>query len=247
MADQALDAAQYFALLEPLLPGIVDMFGPKCEVVLHDFSKPEGSIVAIAGSLTERHIGGSMSKIGLRVRAFGDDAENTYIYITRLPDGRIVRSSTMVLRAQGKVFGALCINYDITALDDAVAALSYLHSVPVTDAAPPEPVTFADDASHVLHEMIVGELGAMGRPTQRLRKAERLQLLRALKRSGAFTLQRAVPQIAEHIGVSRATIYADLRTIGTDEQRETTTSPQEGSGHGHETTGHPLLHRRGAP
>jgi predicted transcriptional regulator YheO len=226
MAADADDYSSSFSLLESLASGIVDMFGPNCEVVVHDFSKEGDSIVAISGNVTGRHIGGSMSKIGLQIRAFGDDAQASYLYITRLPDGRVVRSSTIVLRSDGKVFGAFCINYEITGIDAAATALSHLRSVPMSDIPTTErtplaedvsqvlhDITFADDVGQVLHELITEEMRAIPLVNGRLRKPERLQLLRVLKRKGAFTLQRAVPQVAEHLGVSRATIYTDLHNL----------------------------------
>src|SRR3954449_8004919 len=85
-------------MLAPVLRGIVETFGRNCEAVLHDFRDPEHSIVAIAGDVTHRHVGGSVTRIGLALIAKGDDAEDEINYITRTPSGRIVKSSTILLR-----------------------------------------------------------------------------------------------------------------------------------------------------
>ena len=208
------DLDHYLPLLESVSAGIVEMFGRNCEVVVHDFSRAEGgSIVAIAGEVTGRHVGGSLSKIGLGIRALGDDADDSYVYVMRLPDGRIVRSSTIVLRNLGRVVGALCINYDITAFDGVAVALADFQAQKSSVAASAEPVTFGDDVAQVLEDIILEETRAMGLSQKPRHKTDRQELLRRLKRKGAFTLQRAAPQVAEHLGVSRATVYTDLQVI----------------------------------
>lgn len=55
------------AALTPVVEGIAATFGPVCEVVLHDYRNPEKSVVAVAGSVTGRTVGGAMSEIGMRV------------------------------------------------------------------------------------------------------------------------------------------------------------------------------------
>lgn len=202
-------ADDYMGFLKPLLPGIARTFGRNCEVVLHDFRKPEGSIVAIEGNVTDRHVGGSVSQIGLSIMAEGDDAKDEYIYLTRAPNGRVMKSTTVPLRdADGHVFGAFCINYDISDLRMVAGVLEDMIGSP---AHPPQQTSFVDDVGKVISEVIQEEELAIGRRIDHLNRRDRLDLLLALDRRGVFSLQRAVPQVAEHLGVSRATLYADLR------------------------------------
>src|SRR5919112_1144427 len=86
------------AALTPVVDGIAATLGSFCEVVVHDFRRPERSVVAIAGSVTGRAVGGSMSEIGMGILARGDAAEDELNYITRTPGGKLLKSSTMVLR-----------------------------------------------------------------------------------------------------------------------------------------------------
>jgi predicted transcriptional regulator YheO len=111
--------------LVPLVDGIAATFGPVCEVVLHDYRDPEKSVVAVAGALTGRSVGGAMSEIGLRMLARGDEAADELNYLTRTKGGQQLKSSTMVLRdSTGAVFGALCVNVDVTAVQQAQALLA---------------------------------------------------------------------------------------------------------------------------
>jgi predicted transcriptional regulator YheO len=205
------EADRHFATLEPVIAGIAETFGRNCEVVLHDFRRPDGSIVAIAGNVTGRHVGGSMSQIGLSILAAGDDAEDQYVYVTRAPNGRVLKSTTMPLRdSRGHVFGALCINYDITDLRMLASALEDLAG---STRQTPQQVAFLDDVAEVIAETIHEEELSLGRSIDRHDKHDRLEVIRGLEKRGVFSLQRSVPQVAEHLGVSRATLYAYLRDV----------------------------------
>ena len=150
-AAQGRDAERdaILAALTPVVDGIAATFGPVCEVVLHDYRRPEESVVAVAGTVTGRTVGGAMSEIGMRVLARGDEAADELNYLTRTGDGTLVKSSTMVLRdSTGAVFGALCVNVDVTAVGRAhtllgVPALCGRHE----HSSRPVPPTFLDYTS----------------------------------------------------------------------------------------------------
>jgi predicted transcriptional regulator YheO len=206
------EAETLLSSVEPLVDGIAATFGPHCEVVLHDFRHPENSIRALAGSVTSRHVGGAMSEIGLGVLARGDAAEDQLNYITRTADGRTIKSSTMVLRTRsGRVAGALCVNLDISEL--RVAAASILSLI----GAAPEPAAtttvFSDDIGEVIETVVAQEESRLGRVLPRDTRNGRLAIVGALDARGVFTLPRAAQQVAAHLKVSRATVYADLAAV----------------------------------
>jgi predicted transcriptional regulator YheO len=201
-ADAVLDA------LRPVIDGLAATFGPMCEVVLHDYRQGEQSVVAVAGAVTGRTVGGALSEIGLAVLAQGDAAANDLNYLTRTPDGRLIKSSTMPLRdGDGHVFGALCVNVDVTALRQAGDVLTALAG---TLPAQVPATTFSDEFDDVVDALVRAEEVARGRPVAALTRAERLALLRALDQRGVFTVRNAVPRLAERLGMSRSGVYADL-------------------------------------
>jgi predicted transcriptional regulator YheO len=198
-------------VLKSIVPAVAAALGRHCEVVLHDFRTPDNSIVAIAGGLTGRHVGGSMSQMGLEVLAAGDDAEDVYDYVTRGPGGRVMRSTTIPLRdADGHVFGAFCINVDTTELRQLH---SFVEDMIGTAQPSPKDVTFVDNVGDVIDEVIREEQAKLGYTVDRFARAERLEILRALDRRGVFSVQKSVPQVADYLGVSRVTVYAYLREV----------------------------------
>ncbi|MDT0398759.1 MULTISPECIES: PAS domain-containing protein [Streptomyces] len=198
------------AALAPVVDGIAATFGPVCEVVLHDYRRPEGSVVAVAGSVTGRTVGGAMSEIGMRVLARGDEAADELNYLTRTGTGALVKSSTMVLRdSTGAVFGALCVNVDVTAVEQAHTLLGALAGLGGGPAEPPV-TTFGNDIDAVVEAILDDHRSLRHRGWGRLDREERLRLFRDLDARGVFAVRRAVEQVAGRLGISRASAYSYL-------------------------------------
>ncbi|WP_432155270.1 MULTISPECIES: helix-turn-helix transcriptional regulator [unclassified Streptomyces] len=208
------------AAVRPVVEGIAATFGPLCEVVLHDYRRPEASVVAVAGSVTGRAVGGAMSEIGMRVLARGDTAADELNYLTRTPRGDLVKASTMVLRdSSGTVFGALCVNVDVTALDRARSLLGSLAGAADRAADAPE-TTFGDDIDSVVDALLDRHLSPHDRAWTALDRAERIALFRGLDTHGVFAVRRSVEQVAARLGISRASAYhylAQARAAAADD------------------------------
>lgn len=209
MSETALDAERdaVLAALRPVVDGIAATFGPVCEAVLHDYRDPERSVVAVAGSVTGRTVGGAMSEIGMRVLARGDEARDELNYVTRTDGGTLLKSSTMVLRdSTGAVFGALCVNLDVTAVDRAHALLGALAGTAGIPADPPA-TTFADDIDAVVEAIVDAHPLRRGAGWAALDRDRRLELFRDLDGRGVFAVRRSVEHVAARLGISRASAY----------------------------------------
>ncbi|PJE97262.1 DNA-binding protein [Streptomyces carminius] len=213
------------AALAPVVDGIAATLGSFCEVVVHDFRRPERSVAAIAGSVTGRTVGGSMSEIGMGILARGDEARDELNYVTRTRDGKLVKSSTMVLRdSTGTVFGALCVNLDITAVNQVHALIGGLAGV-TTPAAVPT-TTFGDDIGSVVDAVVDTYQLRENKPWSDLSRTERLDLFTRLHERGVFAVRRSVPQVAARLGISRASAYNYLAEVRARSARD-----DAGSGH----------------
>lgn len=207
------------AALVPVADGIAATFGSLCEVVVHDYRRPEESVVSIAGSVTGRSVGGAMSEIGMGMLARGDEAGDELNYLTRTQDGKLVKSSTVLLRdSGGVVFGALCVNLDITAVQQVGTLIGELAGV----AAPAEvPTTTFGDSVEVVDAVVGSVVDAYqlkrSRPWGELDRAERVELFRGLDERGVFAVRRAVPLVAERLGISRASAYSYLAKARAEE------------------------------
>ncbi|WP_086558530.1 helix-turn-helix transcriptional regulator [Streptomyces africanus] len=195
------------AALTPVVDGIAATFGPVCEVVLHDYRNPEKSVVAVAGSVTGRAVGGAMSEIGMRVLSHGDEAADDLNYVTRTRNGTLVKSSTMVLRdSTGAVFGALCVNVDVSAVSQVHDLLGALAGARAAPAELPT-TTFGNDIDSVVDALVDAHQSKQRGSWAELDRAERLELFGGLDTRGVFAVRGAVEQVAARLGISRASAY----------------------------------------
>ncbi|CAL9663124.1 helix-turn-helix transcriptional regulator [Streptomyces sp. enrichment culture] len=234
MSDEAAPDAErdaVLAALRPVVDGIAATFGPVCEVVLHDYRRPERSVVAVAGSVTGRTAGGTGSgtadESGIRVPPRGgtersdtdradtdrahtarrDTARDALNHVTRTDDGTLLKSSTMVLRdSTGTVFGALCVHLDVTAVDRAHALLGALAGTAGLPADPPA-TTFGDDIDAVVDAIVDTHPLRRAAGWAALDRDQRLELFRDLDGRGVFAVRRSVEHVANRLGISRASAY----------------------------------------
>jgi predicted transcriptional regulator YheO len=200
-----------FASLRPAMAAIVDLLGPGCEVVLHDMSDPDASVIAIEGDVTGRNIGAPLTDSGL-TSLRSPESGRVYSYTTVAEGGRVIKSSSVFLSDEkGTIFGGLCINLDVTPFLTFDRHLQGLLR-PTDDDVPAQ--TFGGDVGEVLDQMLDDAIAATGIPISLMQRADRLRVVRTLEEKGAFLLRRAMPLVAERLGVSRHTIYSDLAEIG---------------------------------
>ena len=219
------DASLRLRMLAEIIGPLTRSLGTNFELVLHDYRIPDCSIVAVAGKVTERRVGSAMSEIGLSILAEGNAAQDRLNYLTKAPNGRVVNSSTIVLRDDHQsVFGALCINMDVTAIRHAAAILDALAG----NFAEPQPTTFTNDIREVIDAALREVL--RGRAAALLSRQERLEVIRVLNARGIFNVKRAMGQVADVLSVSRATAYWCLQAVRSETAKSGPAAASDGRG-----------------
>jgi len=204
-ADVALES------MRPLVRMVAASIGRNCEVVLHDLRTPNASVIEIAGNLSERHIGAPVNEISRWLLAQGKDLEEKSNKLIRTARGRTLKSSALLLRgADGKAFGVFCVNIDVTEL---ISVSRIMADMAGADESIPQPPKLGDDIAYVVQTVLAAEETKVGARLNIGVREDRVRLFRALQTHGVFTLKRAVPRLAEHFGVSRATIYTYLNEM----------------------------------
>lgn len=206
------------ALVEPLagtLPG-------DAEVVLHDLRRLPNSIVAIAGDVTGRSVGSPSTDMLLRKAAEGTLA-TTVGYETRLPDGRVLRSTTIVIRDSNDTpVAALCVNADVMIWQavKAIAEAMLPSASPASDSeaqAEPPAENFVRDIDELAQHLLAEAIGACGVPVELMQKKHKLTVVSDLKDRGFFLLKESVEIAAQALQVTRFTIYNYLNELGNEE------------------------------
>lgn len=188
---------------------IANQFGDKCEVVLHDLTGDyDHTIVAIEhGYITGRTIGGCGSNIGLQVLRGTSNGEDMYNYFTRTPTGKLLRSSTIHLRDdQGKVIGAICVNFDITELVDMEGQIQSLTMYSGKNSAGAGEC-LATNVTELMDYLISECETLMGKTVDQLTKEDKIAAIRFFDSKGAFLITKSGDRICEFLNISKFTLY----------------------------------------
>jgi len=196
----------------PLVHGVANTFGSNCEVVLHDFSNLQSSIVEIAnGQVTGRDVGSPMTEVSLNKVNNGNTEEDVYNYTGKSADGRVLKSSTVFIKDDnGEAIGCFCINFDMTELVAAKNVMGEIMKV-AGDAEVKE--ESGNKINDVLTDIVNQTIEAKGKPIAYLTKDEKVAIVNKLDKQGAFLIKGAIDYVAKVLCVSRYTIYNYLDEI----------------------------------
>ena len=202
-------------------------------MVIHDVGAkhPEHSIVAIEnGHVTGRKVGDGASHVVLeQVRQADAQPSDHLSYLTKTPDGKILKSSTMYIRGRnGKVAAILgMIPEGLILLTSVVFAVSVLRlsryktlvqdlycteSLARVDVGEPEKIVNVND---LLDELIAQSVALVGKPVALMNKEDKMRAIGFLSQSGAFLVTKSGDKIAKYFGISKYTLYSYI-----DKQQE---------------------------
>lgn len=243
---RSLDGERLIAVFTQLVEPIGRSLPSTSEVVLHDLSLLPNSIIAIHGDVTGRRVGDPATDLLLE-KASGSSADPMVGYVTTLPDGRRLCSSTMIIRdVAGTAVAALCINSDLSVWVSARHVISAMLGEQGADPHPSAAESpaaastawtdpgsseiFAHNVDELAAHLISNALRKVNIPVELMRKRHKISIVRDLKSRGMFLLRDAVDTVAERLGVTRFTIYNYLNEIADQDQRDSgRTDGQEGT------------------
>lgn len=196
---------------------IVDALGktlaPLVEVVLHDLTRPEQTIVAISNNLSGRSVGDPATEIGLARMAdpaFPDVLQN---YPNHFPDGRPAKSTSVGLKnSRGDYVAAVCLNVDISMLVAVAANLGQLAQVQASPVAIRE--SLASPRLDEVRAMLERFAAGLNTVPRALSPAQRRAAVLQLVQAGLMGLKNAQTVAADVLGVARSTVYSYLPDEG---------------------------------
>ena len=201
--------------LKQMAKGIAAQFGSNCEVVIHEISEKSAynSIVAIEnGHVTGRKIGDGPSHVVLeQMGKKRNDTQDELCYLTRTPAGKILKSSSMYIRDEdGEICAIFCINYDISTLAMAESAIHAITQVGHSPRKEPEKITL--NVADLLDDLIRQADELVGKPPALMNKEDKIRAVQFLNSQGAMLITKSGDKIAQHLGISKYTLYSYLDT-----------------------------------
>jgi predicted transcriptional regulator YheO len=193
-----------------LVDALGQTFGKYCEIVVHDFNSPESSIIAIAnGSLTGRKVGDTLDALGFQLLK-NHPAADLLNYRTKTKEGKELRSSSVFLRDdKGQIFGALCVNVDISGL---LKAQEWVQEA-LGSASTTIDERFEHSVDEVLETLIQNAVSSIGKNPPDMTREEKVAIVAYLEAKGAFLIRYSVERVAELLGMTKYTIYNYLDEI----------------------------------
>jgi predicted transcriptional regulator YheO len=213
-----------FGALSSVVDLLGAMVGDHIEVVLHDLTRPESSILQIAnGHVTGRQVGGPVlagprNDKGLAI--LGDAmlmAElpghvPVFPYPTQSRDGRSLTSATVLFRdALGQAFASLCLNADFADIEAARSILARL--LPRERAQVEQTQVEAPEMEGLMHEIIEASVRRYRKPVHRMSKDEKTAAVEMMLERGLFIVKGGVEKAAAALGVTRFSVYNYLDAI----------------------------------
>jgi predicted transcriptional regulator YheO len=200
----------------PLMKFLAQQF-PDTEIVLHDVSDLDRSIIAIENAhISGRSVGGSSTNLVLRILQ-----EQTYrrcdytpAYTSASENGKFLSSGTFFIKHEGELIGLFCTNTDLTSLHALKKAAEDLFgSRQGSRPAASIDEKLTQSVNDIPVETALGVLREMDLHPDRLSQDERLQVVSRLDRRGIFLLKGSIASVARVLKVSEPTLYRYLRTL----------------------------------
>ncbi len=203
-------------ILKQIAAALAAQFGPNCEVVVHDLAgdTEEPAIVHIEnGHVTGRKVGDGPSQVVMdQILSGEEDPQDQLAYLTRTPDGKILKSSTMFIRdGLGKVTAILSVNYDISALMMVHNAIDGLVQISPNEQSGQRNITVLN-VNDVLSGLIEQSVALVGKPVALMNKEDKVRAIRFLSEHGAFLITKSGDKVAKYFGISKYTLYSYIDT-----------------------------------
>lgn len=204
----------------PIADAMAQTFGRNCEVVLHDLSSPQSSVIYTANNhVTGRAIGQSFNHLITQV-LLSQKLQNDVVanYRTETEDGRTIKSTTALIRnAEGEAIGAFCINIDIQPL---VSTREFIEDFIRMDEEPleREEVEVVQNVWEIVEQMINQMI--FERDMEKVDKNEKMQIVQFMDKKGVFLIKGALEKVAAELKISKVTLYSYLDELRRNQKHE---------------------------
>ena len=212
-----------YACLEryiPLVTFMGEICGKNYEIILHDVSTPERSVIATCNShLSGRRVGDPMTELAKDLIRTGAYLEHDFVanYEGRTRGGKRFVSSTYFIKEKGELVGLICVNHDLEdffALSEHLNNLVQAFSLPVGGTCPTTYTENLDDSisglsSSLIHSTVLN----YHVPMEAMHSADKLEIVRILESQGVFATKGSVGQVARELHISEPTVYRYLQKI----------------------------------
>ena len=199
---------------------LILFFGRECEIAIHDLSRPESSLVYLAGNVTHRKVGAPATDFLIKQLAhYGNNVPDIAPYSATGRQGERLRGALFYIRDDdGTPLFAICLNQNISKYLTGIALLEELVRTTQPEGEKPDAKheTYAETTSDTMDAIVRQVLQKFGKLPAELDRKEKIQLVAEFEQHGAFRLKGMVEHIASIMGISKYTLYS-YRKAGSEQ------------------------------
>lgn len=191
---------------------IYSVFNVSCEVVIHDVTKVESSLIYLKGDVTGRTVGAPTTEVILKeLKKKPEDIKDLNGIITNTTRGKIIKTSIVFIKdMDGKVIGFLGINLDVTEINRLHQVLEEMIRPDTTQNGQELDESYATHIDEVFENITKSTIVELGIDVENLKRTDRITFVQQLEKKGIFLIQGSADRIADLLGVSKQTIYNSL-------------------------------------
>jgi len=220
--------ARLLDILSGVAEALRSVVNAHTEIVVHDLTNPEASIVSIVnGHVSGRQVNQSLLAgptddlaFDKMVRRGATEEPNAVVvlgnYTSHARDGRSLRSASMIIYGENRQpVAAFCLNVDATAGEQTFRQLQAL--LFPADTAEAEARSDASDETtmeDLVSEIVEQAIGNSGAAAERMTKQEKMAAVGAMHARGLFLIRGSIERVAKRLGTTKFTIYNYLDELG---------------------------------
>ncbi len=197
---------------KPVAEGLGSYLGENCEIIIHNLEHLDASVMTIVhGHHSGRKVGAPISEFTLSLvhRMIEDDSLRHISYFAKNKRGETFKAFTAAILGENKrIIGLFCINLYLS-----VSLLSVMHNFYPQAQNDTEHISeiFVDNTEELmLTSLESAKKEVYGNPAISSANKNK-EIIYLLAQKGIFNLKDAVIIIAEHMGISKNTVYMHLR------------------------------------
>lgn len=215
------DVKKFLQRYIPLVDFISEIVGKNSEVVLHDLTNLNSSVIAIRNNhITNRKVGAPATDLVLKILKDSEMKKKDYITNYKGISKNItktLKSSTFFIRYESEIVGMLCVNTDVTSFYNMKECMEKLFSFYVNeqilDLEEHESENFAASMEEISEQIISEVTGAIGVGVEYLKAEDKIEIIHRLNDKGFFLLKGSVTEIAKSLNISEPTVYRYIQII----------------------------------
>ena len=198
----------------PIAEGVAEFWGENCEVVIHNLARLDSSVMKIInGNHSGRQEGAPISEVTLSFvnKMVADPSLNHVTYFAKNKRGETFKASISAIKGEkGNIIGLFCINFYLSA-----SLLSLMQTFTPTAKAEHENIseTFVENTEELMLNALEEAKRAVYENLSISSSNKNKEIVAILYQKGIFNLKDSVITIANHLGISKNTVYMHIRNM----------------------------------